>query len=106
MNYTDFFEQVKGKKIKWGNWQKTIFLYFIPERQQNQYMRGVTVCEGGKRIENDAFFISQGFNGIYPLCWELVSEQAEYIPISQKLCTCGAKHTSNPTFHLNWCDIK
>lgn len=22
----------------------------------------------------------------------------------KKECTCGAKHTSNPNFHTNWCD--
>ena len=25
---------------------------------------------------------------------------------SRSECTCGAKHTSNPGFHLSWCDKK
>jgi hypothetical protein len=24
----------------------------------------------------------------------------------KKTCTCGAKHTNNPEFHLNYCDLK
>lgn len=25
--------------------------------------------------------------------------------LPEKKCTCGAKHTSFPQFHLDWCDL-
>lgn len=26
--------------------------------------------------------------------------------LSEKVCTCGSAHTSNPSYHLNYCDLK
>lgn len=30
----------------------------------------------------------------------------EMMAYKKPVCTCGAKHTSNPKFHLRYCDIK
>jgi len=35
-----------------------------------------------------------------------ISEGQEAFIAGKKECTCGAKHTSNPGFHTDWCDIK
>lgn len=43
---------------------------------------------------------------------ELSRLNVESLPVAlqslvvEKECTCGAKHTSNPRFHMSWCDKK
>jgi len=53
-------------------------------------------------------FFNVNFKGNYSVDIEREPNSIQFIKNSSKIseCSCGAKHTQNPNFHLDWCDLK
>jgi hypothetical protein len=103
MNYNEslaFFEQVKGKKIRWTSWPDDA--WFIPESIYIFYLRG--------RNKEDHYLdchVEEGFNLLngFGSCWEFYSENNEEIQSAMcKKCTCGAESCGSIN-HSYWCDL-
>jgi hypothetical protein len=109
----EFFNRTKDLKIRISDWDKNS--YFIPKSMTNfsptsfammgEYhslnLNGVV----GFTPDCCASF-SEGFSkNSWGTRWEFFNNNDE-VKRKAPACTCGAKYTTNPTFHLHYCDLK
>ncbi len=71
----EFFEQVKGKKIRWSNWTDPD-TYFIPTSLAVDVLIGCYFGSGSTEREG-YWWISKGFVGCYHHGWILLDEEEE-----------------------------
>ena len=103
----DFISQVKDKKIKWGSW--TVDEYFIPDGEFRASWLGYEFSglyfQADGLSSNCSFKVGQGFTPRNPEAdfWSFYAPELGGVELK---CTCGAKYTSFPDKHLDWCDLR
>lgn len=51
------------------------------------------------------FVVNTGLK--FNVCTDVgMNDMLGFPTLKENECTCGAKHTSNPSFHMSWCDKK
>lgn len=68
----EFFNQVKGKKIRWSTWKNVD--YFVPKVYNYPYITGVEYDNGKMINSSRAFTISNGFDLDINGCWQYHNE--------------------------------
>jgi hypothetical protein len=61
----EWFEQVKGKPIRWHSWPNG--MYFIPHSHTSMGLMMNGIDENGRVYE---FAIAEGYNIVYGMYWE------------------------------------
>lgn len=100
----DFLKKVKDKKIRWCTWRKA--KYFIPNGIYEYKLKtfyGISYTEVDSY--EDWFHLANGFNDDGAGKFWSFYEPLESIKSIELKCTCGAKFTSFPDKHLDWCDL-
>lgn len=91
-----FFEQVKGKKIRWNAWPKT--MYVVPVRLTPSGLIFDT--------EYTSYYIYNGFKSSYcGFRWEFYETTQNIIlksDVKNIICECGAEKC-NSNHHSDWC---
>lgn len=91
--FETFFESVRGRKIRRREWEKSE--YFIPE-EVIFYVGGGIIISCTDQNGQSATLVLATDKDVWD--WEFFEE-------SIKSCTCGARHTSRPDYHLDFCDL-
>ena len=91
MNISEFMNKYKGKRItrkEWGD------CWIVPK----------------DLVEDEMISVDSNFSGLSYMMYNKQSdiwiELSPSLCIPKDKCTCGAKHTSRPNYHLEYCDIK